>query len=76
MIGFKPKRLIKPYHNLRPSYFLHPDEAHVVGSGQFFDALIEELIETDQVGIVSLLPRANQELRFAALFPQREEYDV
>ncbi len=25
LIGFKPKKLIKPYHNLRPSYFLYPD---------------------------------------------------
>lgn len=44
LIGFKPKRLIKPYHNLRPSYFLYPDEEHVTGSSQFFDALIDQLI--------------------------------
>jgi ATP-dependent DNA helicase 2 subunit 1 len=25
LVGFKPKKLIKPYHNLRPSYFLYPD---------------------------------------------------
>lgn len=43
LIGFKPRKLIKPYHNLRPSYFLYPDEDHVVGSIQFFDALIDEL---------------------------------
>jgi ATP-dependent DNA helicase 2 subunit 1 len=41
LIGFKPKGLIKPYHNLRPSYFLYPDEEHVTGSSQFFDALID-----------------------------------
>ena len=44
LIGFKPKSLIKPYHNLRTSYFLYPDEEHVSGSSQFFDALIDELI--------------------------------
>jgi hypothetical protein len=26
LIGFKPEKYIKPYHNLRPSYFLYPDE--------------------------------------------------
>lgn len=41
LIGFKPKKLIKPYHNLRPSYFLYPDEEHVSGSTQFIDALLE-----------------------------------
>lgn len=44
LLGFKPKRLIKPYHNIRTSYFLYPDEEHVVGSSQFFDSLIDELI--------------------------------
>jgi ATP-dependent DNA helicase 2 subunit 1 len=43
LIGFKPKKLIKPYHNLRTSYFLYPDEDHVTGSSQFCDALINEL---------------------------------
>lgn len=26
LVGFKPKHLIKPYHNLRTSYFVYPDE--------------------------------------------------
>lgn len=60
LIGFKPKKLIKPYHNLRPSYFLYPDEEHVTGSCQFADALIEELVETEQIAIVSIMPRMNQ----------------
>ena len=25
LIGFKPRNLIKPFHNLRTSYFLYPD---------------------------------------------------
>lgn len=25
LIGFKPKKLIKPYHNISTSYFLYPD---------------------------------------------------
>lgn len=75
LLGFKPRKLIKPYHNLRSSCFLYPDEEHVAGSSQFCDALIKELVETDQIALVSIMPRANQEMRFAALFPQDEEYD-
>lgn len=60
LIGFKPKSYIKPYHNLRPSYFLYPDEEHVGGSSQFFDALIEELSEQNKVAIVKITPRQNQ----------------
>ncbi len=75
LVGFKPRSLIKPYHNLRSSYFLYPDEEHIQGSSQFFDALISELTTQQLVGIVKLVPRNNQELRFAALFPQQEKYD-
>ena len=41
LVGFKPKSLIKSYHNIRTSYFLYPDEEHIAGSQQFFDALID-----------------------------------
>lgn len=60
LIGFKPKSLIKPYHNLRTSYFLYPDEEHITGSSQFFDSLITELTRQNLVGIVKLVPRNNQ----------------
>lgn len=70
LIGFKPKKFIKPYHNLRSSYFLYPDEEHVTGSTQFMEALIGELHENSLVAIVSIVARANQEFRFAALYPQ------
>jgi ATP-dependent DNA helicase 2 subunit 1 len=70
LVGFKPRSLIKPYHNLRTSYFLYPDEEHISGSSQFFDSLITELAKQNLVGILKLVPRNNQELRFAAVFPQ------
>lgn len=60
LIGFKPRSLIKSYHNLRTSYFLYPDEEHISGSSQFFDALISELCKQNLVGIVKLVPRNNQ----------------
>ena len=75
LVGFKPKNLIKPHYNLRTSYFLYPDEEHIQGSSQFIDALIHELTSQDLVAIVKLVPRNNNELRFAALFPQQERYD-
>ena len=59
LIGFKPRHLIKPYHNLRTSYFLYSDEEHVSGSSQFLDALIDELTETNMVGIAKIMPRKN-----------------
>lgn len=60
LLGFKPKKFIKPYHNIRTSYFLYPDEEHVSGSSQFFDALIDELTESNMVAIVKIMPRQNQ----------------
>lgn len=60
LIGFKPKNLIKPYFNLRTSYFIYPDEEHISGSSQFFDSLINDLTERNLVGIVKLVPRNNQ----------------
>lgn len=60
LIGFKPKKLIKPYHNLRTSYFLYPDEDHVTGSSQFCDSLINELTDRNLVGIAKIVPRNNQ----------------
>ena len=60
LVGFKPKSLIKPYYNLRASYFLYPDQEHISGSSQFFDAMIGELTKQNLVGIVKLVPRNNQ----------------
>jgi ATP-dependent DNA helicase 2 subunit 1 len=60
LVGFKPRKMIKPYHNLRPSYFVYPDEEHVNGSSQFCDSLINELVERDLVGVIKLVPRNSQ----------------
>jgi ATP-dependent DNA helicase 2 subunit 1 len=40
LIGFKPLSALKDFHNYRTSYFTYPDDEHVNGSSQFFDALI------------------------------------
>ena len=60
LVGFKPKNLIKAHYNLRTSYFLYPDEEHIQGSSQFFQALIEETTKDNLVAIVKLVPRNNQ----------------
>ncbi len=75
LVGFKPKDKLKVFHNLRTSYFVYPDEERVAGSSSFSDALIKGMIEKELIGIVKLVPRNNQELRFAALMPQKEKYD-
>jgi ATP-dependent DNA helicase 2 subunit 1 len=69
LIGFKPKSSLKPYYNIRPSYFIYPDEEHVKGSSQFFDALINNLIEKDKIALVRFQPRRGVQLSFCALVP-------
>jgi ATP-dependent DNA helicase 2 subunit 1 len=32
LMGFKPKSFLKVYHNIKHSYFLHPDEKKTKGS--------------------------------------------
>ncbi len=59
-MGFKPKNYIKPYYNIRTSYFVYPDDEHVTGSSQFSDALIKELKLRNMVAIVKVVPRASQ----------------
>jgi len=44
-MGFKPSSALKAYHNYRSSYFVYPDEEHVVGSSSMMDALIKEMIK-------------------------------
>ena len=69
LMGFKPKSFLKPYHNVRHSYFISPDERKSNGSGQCSDALIKELIEQEKIAIVKFKPRENSQVRICALIP-------
>jgi len=57
LIGFKSVHTLKDYHNYRASYFLYPDDEHVNGSSQFFDALISQMIAKEKLAIVRLCPK-------------------
>ena len=69
LMGFKPKSCLKVFHNIKHSYFVYPDEKRVTGSSQVTDALIKEMIKSDQIAIVRFIPRDNSVVRFCALLP-------
>lgn len=71
LVGFKPKKKLKIYHNYRTSYFVYPDEERVSGSSQIFDALIKVMLHKDVIGIIKFVPRAHSQLRICALLPQK-----
>jgi ATP-dependent DNA helicase 2 subunit 1 len=75
LMGFKPKKKLKVFHNVKHSYFIYPDEKRITGSQQVVDALIKEMIQLDKVAIVRFIPRENSSVRFCALIPQEEKYD-
>jgi len=72
LIGFRAKSSIKTYHNIRPSYFIYPDERIIRGSSQTFHAMIKSLIKKDKVAIVRFVPREGAMVRFCAMVPQDE----
>eukprot|EP00013_Stygamoeba_regulata_P018343 CAMPEP_0177680768 /NCGR_PEP_ID=MMETSP0447-20121125/30351_1 /TAXON_ID=0 /ORGANISM="Stygamoeba regulata, Strain BSH-02190019" /LENGTH=661 /DNA_ID=CAMNT_0019190125 /DNA_START=29 /DNA_END=2014 /DNA_ORIENTATION=- len=75
LMGFKPRAALKPYHNVRHASFVYPDDTTVLGSSQAFGALLEKMLELDQIGVGRLTPRRNQAPRMVALLPQRETAD-
>src|SRR3990167_602814 len=77
LIGFKPKSSLKVHHNVKPPYFLYPDDERVENSGKFFDGLIKSMIKpgNEKVAICRFIPRNKSRVRFVALLPQVESYD-
>lgn len=45
LMGFKPKKALKVFHNIKHSYFIYPDDKRMSGSSQVADALIKEMIK-------------------------------
>ena len=74
LMGFKSLESIKPYHNIRESYFIYPEEGNQ-GASQVCDALIKSLASKNKVAIVKFIPREGANIRFFALVPQRESFD-
>ena len=77
LIGFKPRSSLKVHHNVKPPYFLYPDDERVENSGKFFDGLIKSMTKpgNEKVAICRFVPRNKSRVRFVALLPQAESYD-
>ena len=75
LMGFKDLSFIKPYHNLRESYFIYPNEFLSNGASQLCDALIKQLTVKEKVAIVKFIPREGGSIRFCALIAQKESFD-
>ena len=72
LVGFKSRSSLKAHQNLRPSYFIYPDEKIMKGSSQTFHAMIKSLIKKDKYALVRFVPRECATMRFWALLPQEE----
>ena len=75
LLGFKSIECIRPYHNVRESYFLYPNEALSNGSGKLVDALIKQMLSKKKCAIVKFIAREGSLVRYCALLPQIERYD-
>jgi ATP-dependent DNA helicase 2 subunit 1 len=75
ILGFKPISTLRFWDNIRPSYFIYPSDAAVTGSTRTFASLHKKLLDDELMGVTWLIPRRNQSPVFAAMVPQREEFD-
>ena len=75
LLGFKNIENIKPYYNIRESYFVYPNEIFSEGSGKLIDALIKQMSNKKKCAIVKFLSREGSSLKICALIPQLEKYD-
>lgn len=73
LMGFKPRSRLKDWHNVRASYFVHPDETTIIGSSVAFHALVNAMEEMKFVAIFLFKPRSNGYPRFVAGIPLVEK---
>ena len=69
LMGFKSKSRVKDYMNIRPAYFLYPDDEFIRGSAPAFHALLTSMLRKEKVAIASIIPRAGTIVRFVAMLP-------
>ena len=72
LLGFKSINSIKPYYNIRESYFIYPNENISNGSGQLCDALIKQMSNKNKCAIVKFIGREGSNIKICALIPQKE----
>ena len=75
LMGFKSLDKIKPFYNIRESYFIYPNENMTAGASQLFEALIKQMVNKSKVALVKFVPREGTNIRFCALLPQKEAFD-
>ena len=75
LLGFKSIDSIKPYYNIRESYFIYPNESYSNGAGKLIDALIKQMANKKKCAIVKFIAGEESLVRFCALLPQLERYD-
>ena len=75
LMGFKSIDSIKPYYNIRESYFIYPNELLSNGSGKLVSALIKQMANKKKCAIVKFVAREGSTVKFCALLPQLEQYD-
>lgn len=73
LIGFKPKSVLKKYHNKTTSIFLVPDDDAIQNSSCALDALILRMIQKDQIAIARI-KKENFMAKFVALLPRHEKH--
>ena len=75
LMGFKSIERIKPYYNIRESYFIYPNELYSNGSSKLIDALIKQMLNKNKCAIVKFIAREGSVIKLCALIPQIEKYD-
>ena len=75
LMGFKSIERIKPYYNIRESYFIYPNELYSNGSSKLIDALIKQMLNKNKCAIVKFIAREGSVIKLCALIPQAEKYD-
>ena len=75
LLGFKSIDSIKPYYNIRESYFIYPNESYSNGAGKLINALIKQMANKKKCVIVKFIAGEESLVRFCALLPQLERYD-
>ena len=75
LMGFKSIERIKPYYNIRESYFIYPNELYSNGSSKLILALIKQMLNKNKCAIVKFIAREGSVIKLCALIPQAEKYD-
>lgn len=69
LMGFKSLASLEPHLNIRPAYFVYPDDEQIKGSSQVLNALKTAMSSKQKVAVVSFIPRSGALVRFCALLP-------